>query len=199
MSIEQLRLGASVIFIRAFEAIYKKVISEKIIRPLNRDDHAMNADLLLDSLREITENSALDSITGLKIADGDHSSISIIVGLLYAEGQRLWAERIKRRQTLEVNANESEAQPKKHEEINIPDRNLKKASDKRKNHGERSKEYQGVDATAGAVENIVTRFYDEPGNKTAPEELMSLMERIKYLVIHEQYAKHSIAFPSFTK
>jgi hypothetical protein len=64
MTVEQLRLGASVIFIRAYEAIYKTVIPDKIIRPVNKSDHAMNADLLLEALKRVTDNPALDDITG---------------------------------------------------------------------------------------------------------------------------------------
>ena len=97
MTIEQLRLGASVIFIRAFEAIYKTIITEKIIRPMNKADHAANAELFLKALKEITKNSDLDGITGMEISDGDYNAIGVVVCIMFAEGQRLWADRIRRK------------------------------------------------------------------------------------------------------
>jgi hypothetical protein len=182
MSIDQLQLGASVIFIRAFEAIYKRVISEKILRPTNKNDHTLNADLLLDSLREITDNSALDDIRGSMIVNGDLQAISIVVGILFAEGQRLWAERIRRKKEEQDGVapiDENTAQPK---HANIPERNLKKASDKRKKQTDSEAAALGFETNPAAVENIVSRFYEEPGSKVAPDELRALMERIKYLV-----------------
>lgn len=182
MSIDQLQLGASVIFIRAFEAIYKRVIPEKILRPMNKSDHTLNADLLLDSLREITENSALDNVRGSMIVNGDVQVIGVVVGILFAEGQRLWAERIRRKkeeENITSSADENTAQPKN---TNIPDRKLKKSSDKRKTQvdGEAAVYKETNPAT---VENIVSRFYEEPGSKVvAAEELKALMDRIKYLV-----------------
>ena len=97
MTIEQLRLGASVIFIRAFEAIYKTIITEKIIRPMNKADHAANAELFLKALKDITQNSDLDGITGMEISDGDYNAIGVVVCIMFAEGQRLWADRIRRK------------------------------------------------------------------------------------------------------
>ena len=79
MSIDQLKLGASVIFIRAFEAIYKTIITDKIIRPMNKADHAANAELFLKALRDITDNPDLDGLTGFSIADGVDGPFKLVV------------------------------------------------------------------------------------------------------------------------
>ena len=182
MTIEQLRLGASVIFIRAYEAIYKTVITEKNIRPLTKIDHVKNAELLLKELKNNTNDPNLENISGLSITDGDYNSIGIIVAILFAEGQRLWAERVKRKTLSLESQEEASAQPKI---LNIPERKLKKSELKKKHISEDEVKMKNqIPIDDNDVENIVSKFYDGPGIKVAPNELHSLIERIKYLVFY---------------
>ena len=86
---------AVTIFTRAYQGIYKEyegIISD----PQNEGEQASNAQKVINGLFKKTGNDALNEIVGHDVVCGSHKAIGILVGILYAEGNRLWQEKLNR-------------------------------------------------------------------------------------------------------
>ena len=95
LDLRRFRQMASVIFTRAYQAIYKEydgIISD----PQSEQEQAHNAMRVINGLLKKTGNAALVDITGQDVVAGSHKAIGILVGVMYAEGNRLWFEKLKR-------------------------------------------------------------------------------------------------------
>jgi hypothetical protein len=95
LDLRRFRQMASVIFTRTYQAIYKEydgIISD----PQNEQEQAHNASRVINGLLKKTGNTALVDITGHDVVAGSHKAIGILVGVMYAEGNRLWFEKLKR-------------------------------------------------------------------------------------------------------
>lgn len=102
LDLEKFRSLATVIFTYAYQAIYKEEI---IVNDEEVDQYHCQA--VIDGLYRRTENTVLNSITGGDVCKGSHKAIGILVGILFAEGQRLWLE--KKKQQHDDNDNHAEA------------------------------------------------------------------------------------------
>lgn len=89
LDLEQFRASAATIFVRAYNAIYKERILS--LNPeTSEEDPAVGAQTVIDNLLQKTGVSALGSVTGQEVVEGSHRAIGILVGVLFAEGQRMW-------------------------------------------------------------------------------------------------------------
>lgn len=167
LDLEKFRHMASVIFVRAYQAIYREyfnfsssnnhndadsdsgiiqmndislvatVTSEDISAFLSSklgEKQAQNAQLVLEGLRRRTENPALNNLNGHDICKGSHRAIGVCVGILFAEGQRLWLEKLKQQQQQEGGVAEDGRDQTNGKEINnSPSRSNSKKHRKLKN------------------------------------------------------------------
>ena len=179
ISIEQFRLGAPAIFIRAFEAIYKCTIPDKIVAPLRKEDQIYNGECFLSALYNQTNNGVLENISGSSLADGEYEVIGILVAILFAEGQRLWAEKIKQKQIASIRGGDNMAPPKEPKDPNLPKRNLKKSVEKKQLMGASNDE--PVRLERNAVQHAIENFHKGNLQNASPSDLQMLMERIAYL------------------
>jgi hypothetical protein len=82
------------IFLNAFKALYKESPGDGIIEDALTDpDKAHNCQCLINNLYSRTQNAALLDIKGVDVISRRHHAIGVIVGVLFAEGQRLWLAR----------------------------------------------------------------------------------------------------------
>lgn len=95
IDLETFRRLAPIIFTRAYCAIYKEQLLQEISEYSNREDQILNSQLVIDGLTAKTRNSALATISGIDIFQGNHRAVGILAGVLFAEGQRLWMEKMK--------------------------------------------------------------------------------------------------------
>jgi hypothetical protein len=95
IDLETFRSMAPDIFIAATQAIYKENIPGLIEEPITQEDLITNYQYLIDTLYEKTNNSTLQSLSGEELMEGSHRAIGVIVGVVFAEGQRLWLEKCK--------------------------------------------------------------------------------------------------------
>lgn len=93
--IHSFRKHAPVVFSKAYQAIYKEQLVIPPGEELSRDEVILNAQLVIDGLLTKTHHEALAEITGENVYSGTHKAIGILVGILFAEGQRLWREKMK--------------------------------------------------------------------------------------------------------
>ena len=85
LSLERFRTLCPVIFCRAYSTIYK----EKLNYDVNENaEAAMNN--VIENLQTLTTVHALNDITGADVCTGSHRAIGVLVGVLFAEGQRAW-------------------------------------------------------------------------------------------------------------
>ena len=103
IDLEKFRLNAPLVFSRAYSAIYKEKLPSLLNEKSTKDEKILNSQLVLDGLFTKTRNPVLRQLTGTEIYLGNHKAIGVLVGILFAEGQRLWLEKIR--------AMEAEAQP----------------------------------------------------------------------------------------
>ena len=95
MDLKKFRAMAVTIFTRAYQGIYKEydgIISD----PQNESEQASNAQKVINGLFKKTGNDALNEIVGHDVVCGSHKAIGVLVGILYAEGNRLWQEKLNR-------------------------------------------------------------------------------------------------------
>lgn len=129
------------IFVRAYEAMYRKPLASKYMNPEGLAELAWNAELLITQLYEVTREEELSGISGYDVVNGDNAVIKTIVDVLFKEGKRLLAERemdgpsspatseATGRSSLPLLSMDTGAAPKN---IAQQHRNLKKSEDKRK-------------------------------------------------------------------
>ena len=173
----------------------------QIIRPMNKADHAANAELFLKALKEITKNSDLDGITGMEISDGDYNAIGVVVCIMFAEGQRLWADRIRRKkaeaaraaaegkETAEVPATSSppEHTPVDSKKSSSADNGIAKLKGSvAKRSSKKVPEGKRIEIKDKEIYKFYADERDEPisDNNQSTEngsQLAGLMERIRYL------------------
>lgn len=95
IDLEKFRLNASLVFSRAYSAIYKERLPSLLNEKSTKDEKILNSQLVLDGLFAKTRNPVLLQLTGNEIYQGNHKAIGVLVGILFAEGQRLWLEKIR--------------------------------------------------------------------------------------------------------
>jgi len=89
MDLEKFRSLAPLIFVRAYNAIYKERLLS--VNPYTgEEDPKVGAQAVIEKLYEKTQVSALQTITGADVVEGGHKAIGVLVGVLFAEGQRMW-------------------------------------------------------------------------------------------------------------
>lgn len=93
IDLESFRSKASEIFTLAFMALYKETMPIEPSSALTKEEQAINAQYVIDSLIEKTGNIALEQIAGIDVVNGSHRAIGYLVGILFAEGQRMWMAR----------------------------------------------------------------------------------------------------------
>lgn len=110
MDLEKFRSMAPLIFHRAYCAIYRETLSST--NPYtNEEDAQEGAQLVIEKLLEKTSVSALQSITGADVCNGSHRAIGVLVGVLFAEGQRMWiAKQEEKRRQLRALKDAAEAE-----------------------------------------------------------------------------------------
>ena len=88
LDLEAFRSLAPVIFCRAYSTIYKESL------PVDIDyDPEAGVQFVIQGLSEKTGVNALTLITGQDVVHGSHRAIGVLVGVLFAEGQRMWMEK----------------------------------------------------------------------------------------------------------
>lgn len=102
IDLEKFRLNASLVFSRAYSAIYKEKLLTVLNENSSKEDKILNSQLVLDGLFTKTRNPILLQLTGNDLYQGNHRAIGVLVGILFAEGQRLWLEKIKSTQELPI-------------------------------------------------------------------------------------------------
>lgn len=95
IDLESFRQMAHIIFGKAFMSIYNELPGDYNENPQTQNEHLHNADELIMALYNCSQNENLSDVTGQDLCFGDHRTIGIIVGILYAEGQRMWLENYK--------------------------------------------------------------------------------------------------------
>lgn len=112
MDLKKFRDLSSSIFIRAYQGIYKEtlplltsVTNDISIEQglIDIDSRSIDSQLVIDGLINKTRNPVLKQITGRDICEGSHRAIGILVGILFAEGQRLWLEKVEKEKELKKN------------------------------------------------------------------------------------------------
>jgi hypothetical protein len=94
IDLETFRRLAPIIFTRAYCAIYKEQLIYDINEYSNREEQILNSQLVIDGLTAKTRNPALATVSGIDIFQGNHRAVGILAGALFAEGQRLWMEKM---------------------------------------------------------------------------------------------------------
>jgi hypothetical protein len=95
MDLERFRQMAPIVFTRAYEAIYNEIVVENANATYAHEQSA-NAQIIIDKLIKRTNNPALSGLKGKDVCDGSHRAIGVLVGVLFAEGQRLWLEKLQK-------------------------------------------------------------------------------------------------------
>ena len=109
MDLKKFRAMAVTIFTRAYQGIYKEyegIISD----PQNEGEQARNAQKVINGLFNKTGNDALNEIVGHDVVCGSHKAIGILVGILYAEGNRLWMEKLNRIEASRIKSRNDETE-----------------------------------------------------------------------------------------
>lgn len=88
MDLERFRSLAPVIFSKAYATIYK----EKL--PLSVEEEPEECmQYVIEGLLDKTHVGALTLITGVDVCGGSHRAIGVLVGVMFAEGQRMWMQK----------------------------------------------------------------------------------------------------------
>jgi hypothetical protein len=95
IDLERFRQNAPHVFSRAYSAIYKEKLLTVLTENSSKEDKILNSQLVLDGLFTKTRNPILLQLSGADVYEGNHRAIGVLVGILFAEGQRLWLEKIK--------------------------------------------------------------------------------------------------------
>ena len=88
ITMEQLRFTAPVIFVKIYEAFFDEKVTGINYSPAGRDDHCLNAELIVRALEERFKYQFLERVTGASIMQGDKFSIESIVDLFYGVTQK---------------------------------------------------------------------------------------------------------------
>ena len=94
MDLERFRQMAPIVFTRAYEAIYNEIVVENANATYAHEQSA-NSQVIIDRLVKRTNNPALAGLKGKDVCEGSHRAIGVLVGVLFAEGQRLWLEKLQ--------------------------------------------------------------------------------------------------------
>lgn len=166
IDLETFRKWAAIIFTRAYAAIYKEQLISALNEFSSREEQVLNSQLVIDGLTTKTRNPALATISGIDIYQGNHRAIGILVGILFAEGQRLWLEKVKHFQK----QSSSSHSPKifGHEE--------KSATQ----NADRSSPADGNHETQEEIMTKLKGLYQSNQN-VSPRELEKLLNRIEFL------------------
>ena len=93
LDLEAFRLKASEIFVLAYQAIYGEQFPS--LNGIATDELQMAyTKLVIQGLYEKTRNKALMDINSIDVVQGNHRALGVLVGILFAEGQRLWLEKV---------------------------------------------------------------------------------------------------------
>lgn len=95
MDLERFRQMAPIVFTRAYEAIYNETVVENSNATYSHEQ-STNAQIIIDRLIKRTNNPALSGLKGKDVCEGSHRAIGVLVGVLFAEGQRLWLEKLQK-------------------------------------------------------------------------------------------------------
>jgi hypothetical protein len=95
IDLERFRQNAPHVFSRAYSAIYKEKLLTVLTENSSKEDKILNSQLVLDGLFTKTRNPILLQLSGADVYEGNHRAIGVLVGILFAEGQRLWLEKIR--------------------------------------------------------------------------------------------------------
>lgn len=85
MDLERFRALAPMIFSKAYATIYKEKLPLSVE---NEPEECMQ--YVIEGLLDKTSVGALTLITGVDVCSGSHRAIGVLVGVLFAEGQRMW-------------------------------------------------------------------------------------------------------------
>ena len=88
ITMEQLKFTAPVIFVKIYEAFFDEKVTGINYSPAGRDDHCLNAELIVRALEERFKYQFLERVTGASIMQGDKFSIESIVDLFYGVTQK---------------------------------------------------------------------------------------------------------------
>ena len=87
LDLEEFRSSCPIIFSRAFCTIYR----EREGLPYDVEENPERCmQYVIEELAKKTGVSVLREITGVHVCAGSHRAIGILVGVLFAEGQRAW-------------------------------------------------------------------------------------------------------------
>jgi hypothetical protein len=163
IDLETFRIWAPIIFCRAYSAIYKESLLSELGEYSSQDDKMLNSQLVIDGLTTKTRNTALATISGIDVCAGNHRAIGILVGILFAEGQRLWLEKVKQHQLQQPQqqpAQPIDAQPQRNQQSNSP---------------------QGSPQGDDLREQLKQLYRTQQGGQKSPRELEKLVNRISFL------------------
>jgi len=106
MDLERFRSLAPVIFCKAYSTIYK----EKL--PLSVEEEPEECtQYVIEGLLDKTRVGALTLITGVDVCGGSHRAIGVLVGVLFAEGQRMWMQKQEAKAKTEASRNAEAGMP----------------------------------------------------------------------------------------
>lgn len=93
LDLEAFRSKASDIFVLAYQAIYSEQFPS--LHGIASDELQMAyTKLVIQGLYEKTRNKALMDVNSIDVVQGNHRALGVLVGILFAEGQRLWLEKV---------------------------------------------------------------------------------------------------------
>lgn len=125
MDLKRFHQLAAVIFTRAYLGIYKESFAGMIKEPQNDDDLVNNAQKVIDGLFIKTSDRTLTEVSGEEIVSGSHNAISVVVTVLYSEGNRLWLQKLSK---LEENKKDIPENNERHYNSEVGQRKMKKTN-----------------------------------------------------------------------
>lgn len=125
MDLKRFHQLAAVIFTRAYLGIYKESFVGMIKEPQNDGDLVTNAQKVIEGLFIKTKDQTLTEVSGEEIVSGSHDAISVLVTVLYSEGNRLWLQKLSK---LEQNKKEITENNEGHYNSEPSQRKMKKTN-----------------------------------------------------------------------
>ena len=171
MDLELFRKSSVVVFSRAYCAIYKERLVKSPEEYMSRQEQILNCQLVIDGLLSKTNHPALTEITGEDVFHGVHKAIGILVSIMFAEGQRLWMEKVSDQRNVGGDT-------KQQSSANQP--SLYRHEDESQSLAKFEKEHLKHDQKAYVDVPVLesNRFHQ---NNVSPRELEGLLSRISLL------------------
>lgn len=181
IDLETFRKWAPIIFTRAYSAIYKEQLISDLNEYSSKEEQVLNAQLVIDGLTTKTRNPALATISGIDVYQGNHRAIGIVVGILFAEGQRLWLEKVKQIQRDQNCESPMRGSPHsaKQDSSNVqfsPPHNKKTSDFNADQHREEDDQHDSEEQMMAKLQKLY-----QTNQNASPRELEKLLNRIAYL------------------